>query len=116
MNNKTIRVFYHKRKVGRIAQTKEGLCAFEYDGAWLADGFSISPRSLPLEKRVFIAPRRPFDGNFGVFNDSLPDGWGQLLIDRMLAGKGLNPASVSLLDRLALVGTRGMGALEYQPE
>jgi serine/threonine-protein kinase HipA len=116
MKNKVITLFYRRRKVGRIAQTKEGLCAFEYDGAWLTNGFSISPRSLPLQKRVFVAPRSPFDGNFGVFGDSLPDGWGQLLIDRMLVKKGFNPAETSLLDRLAIVGTNGMGALEYQPE
>jgi serine/threonine-protein kinase HipA len=116
MRNKVITVFYHQHKVGRIAQTKEGVCAFEYDGEWLRRGFSISPRFLPLEKRVFIAPKEPFDGNFGVFNDSLPDGWGQLLIDRLLVKKGLNPAAVSVLDRLAMVGTQGMGALEYQPE
>ncbi|MDR1916000.1 MAG: type II toxin-antitoxin system HipA family toxin [Synergistaceae bacterium] len=116
MNNKVISVFYHQQKVGRIAQTPQRLCAFEYDGNWLSSGFPISPFKLPLQKQVFIAPREPFDGNFGVFNDSLPDGWGRLLIDRLLLKKGLKPAEVSVLDRLALVGKSGMGALEYQPE
>jgi serine/threonine-protein kinase HipA len=111
-----INVFYHNRSVGRIAVTSDGLCAFEYDAEWLRDGFSVSPFKLPLEKRVFIATRDPFDGNFGVFNDSLPDGWGRLLIDRMLIKQRINPATLSVLDRLAIVGTSGMGALEYRPE
>jgi len=116
MKNKFLSVFYHGRKVGRIAQTADKLMAFEYESQWLSDGFSISPFKLPLEKRVFIAQREPFNGNFGVFNDSLPDGWGQLLIDRMLIKKGIDPLSVSNIYRLAIVGRSGMGALEYEPE
>lgn len=114
--NNVITISYHKQTVGRLALTKDRLCAFEYDASWLANGFSISPFKLPLEKKVFIAPRDPFDGNFGVFSDSLPDGWGRLLIDRMLIKKRINPAEVSILDRLAIVGKSGMGALEYHPE
>jgi len=116
MQNKLLNVYYHARRVGRIAETPEKLLAFEYDSDWLRDGFSISPFFLPLEKRVFIAPRDPFDGNFGVFNDSLPDGWGRLLIDRMLIKNRIDPSTVSTLDRLAIVGSNGMGALEYKPE
>jgi len=116
MQNKFLNVFYNHRKVGRLAQTPQKLLAFEYDSEWLRDGFSISPFKLPLEKRVFIAPIDPFNGNFGVFNDSLPDGWGKLLIDRMLIKKHIDPFSISTLDRLAIVGSSGMGALEYKPE
>ncbi|MDR1579507.1 MAG: type II toxin-antitoxin system HipA family toxin [Synergistaceae bacterium] len=114
--NKIIYVFCQNMRVGRIAKTPQGPLAFEYDSAWLADGYSISPFKLPLQKKVFVAPHSPFEGNFGVFNDSLPDGWGRLLIDRLLIKKGIRPAEVSTLDRLALVGTSGIGALEYQPE
>ena len=116
MQNKLLNVFYRGRLVGRLAETPEKLLAFEYDAEWLRDGFSISPFKLPLEKRVFIAQRDPFTGNFGVFNDSLPDGWGRLLIDRMLKRKHIDPSMVSILDRLAIVGSSGMGALEYKPE
>ncbi|MDR1997998.1 MAG: type II toxin-antitoxin system HipA family toxin [Candidatus Margulisbacteria bacterium] len=115
MPNKVINVFYHGRKVGRLALTDEQLCAFEYDGQWLNGGFAISPFKLPLEKKVFVARPFPFDGGFGIFDDSLPDGWGRLLIDRLLSKKHLNPAAVSLLDRLAVVGSSGRGALEYRP-
>ncbi len=116
MQNKVLTVLYHGRIVGRLAETPEKLLAFEYNTEWLSHGFSISPFHLPLEKRVFVALRDPFDGNFGVFNDSLPDGWGRLLIDRMLRKKGIDPFAISTLDRLSIVGTNGMGALEYKPE
>lgn len=109
-------VFYNNKIVGRLAMTRDRLYAFEYDVEWLQNGFSISPFKLPLEKKVFVATRDPFDGNFGVFEDSLPDGWGRLLIDRMLRKNDINPATLSVLDRLAIVGGSGMGALEYRPE
>lgn len=114
--NKLVTVIYHGRTVGRLALTSDNLCAFEYDRDWLTNGFSISPFKLPLEKKVFVASREPFNGNFGVFADSLPDGWGRLLIDRMLIKMRINPAEVSILDRLAILGRTGMGALEYIPE
>jgi serine/threonine-protein kinase HipA len=116
MQNKLLNVFCHGDRVGRIAETPDKLLAFEYDAGWLANGFAISPFKLPMEKRVFIAAREPFEGNFGVFGDSLPDGWGRLLTDRMLLKKHVDPAEVSILDRLAIVGSSGMGALEYRPE
>lgn len=111
-----VRVSLHSDTVGSIASTQEGLMAFEYDNGWLANGFSISPFSLPLEKRVFVARWRPFDGVFGIFDDSLPDGWGRLLVDRVLAKHGLNPREIGFLARLSFVGASGMGALEYEPE
>ena len=86
---KTLDVFYNgdrdgKRLVGTLALYQNRFAAFEYSKAWLENGFSISPFSLPLEQRVFIPEREPFGGLFGVFNDSLPDGWGRLLVDRVL--------------------------------
>ena len=78
---KQIEVIYADRVAGRLALTKEGLCAFEYSTEWLAPGFSISPFELPLRSGVFIAKPRPFDGGFGVFDNCLPDGWGLLIRD-----------------------------------
>lgn len=90
MNNiKQIEVIYDNRLVGRLALTKEGLCAFEYSAEWLGTGFSISPFELPLKSGVFIAKRDPFEGGFGVFDDCLPDGWGLLILDRYLQQKGI---------------------------
>ncbi|MBO5217251.1 MAG: type II toxin-antitoxin system HipA family toxin [Alistipes sp.] len=117
MNNiKQIEVIYGGALVGRLALTKEGLCAFEYSAKWLAEGFSISPFELPLREGVFVAKARPFDGGFGVFDDSLPDGWGLLILDRYLQQQGINPRKLTLLDRLALVGSTGRGALEFRPD
>ena len=59
---KKMDVFYRNRKVGTLAETKDRRIAFEYDGAWLGSGFSISPFSLPLEKKVFLSKAEPFDG------------------------------------------------------
>lgn len=111
-----LNVMYHGRKVGTMALYKGRLAAFEYDRDWLADGFSISPFSLPLERKVFIPKQDPFDGIFGVFADSLPDGWGRLLVDRLMLKNHLNPYEVGNMDRLAIVGQSGMGALCYEPE
>src|SRR5690606_11755890 len=52
----------------------------------------------------------------GVFNDSLPDGWGRLLFDRLLRSEGISPSDISPLDRLAYVGLNGLGALVYEPD
>lgn len=116
-DNKILSVFMDKRKVGTLAVTKDYLTAFEYDEDWLRNGFSVSPVSLPLQSGVFI-PKGfdPFEGTFGVFADSLPDGWGRLLVDRMLRKEGMNPVKVDALNRLAIVGSSGMGALTYYPE
>ncbi len=103
-------------RVGTLAQTSDGLAAFEYDRSWLADGFSISPISLPLRSGVFVPKRDPFNGIFGVFQDSLPDGWGALLLVRMLRKYGLEPGAVSPMTMLALVGSGARGALRYEPE
>lgn len=113
---KQIEVLLADRLVGRLALTKEGLCAFEYAPDWLGSGFSISPFELPLRSGVFIAKPRPFEGGFGVFDDCLPDGWGLLIVDRYLQQKGINPRALTLLDRLALVGSSGRGALEFRPD
>ena len=109
-------VYIEQRPVGRLAMSMDNLCAFEYDSQWLATGFSISPFQLPLEKGLFISNRDPFNGLFGVFNDSLPDGWGNLLIDRWLKGNGINPARIHWVERLSIVGNSGMGAISYKPE
>ena len=111
-----IEVIYHNRLVGRLALTKDNLCAFEYSAEWQNSGFSISPFELPLRSGVFIAKSRPFDGGFGVFDDCLPDGWGLIILDRYLQQNCINPRTLSLLDRLALVGSTGRGALEFRPD
>ena len=111
-----IEVLIDKRTIGKIALTSNQLCAFEYDGKWLEDGYSISPFELPLERGVKISRAMPFDGGFGVFDDSLPDGWGLIILDRYLRLHNINPNELTILDRLSLVGKNGRGALEFIPD
>ena len=101
--------------VGRLA-IRDGIIYFEYDNAFLETNLEISPIKLPLQRGVIELPRTPFEGLAGVFNDSLPDGWGRLLFDRMLRAEGILPNEVTALDRLAYVGLNGMGALVYEPD
>ena len=101
--------------VGRLA-IRDRVIYFEYNDAFIQKGMEISPLRLPLQKGVIELPQRPFEGLAGVFSDSLPDGWGRLLFDRLLRSQGILPASTSPLDRLAYVGLSGMGALVYEPD
>lgn len=109
-------VFAEGTKVGTLALTKDNRVAFQYDEKWLDFGFSINPIKLPLSRRVFVASSRHFRGMFGVFADSLPDSYGELLLDRYLRRKGIDADSLSSLDRLSYVGSSGMGLLEYVPD
>lgn len=116
MSEKVVEVMMGSRKVGRLALSKSNQALFEYDSDWIRNGFSISPFHLPLESKLFTADAKPFDGNFGVFDDSLPDGWSALVFDRYLRSQGKSLASLNLLEQLMFVGSHGRGALEYHPD
>ena len=115
MNERKVDVYLDDCLVGTLAETADRRVAFAYSDAWLESGFAISPFSLPVEQKVFVPSSRTFHGLWGVFADSLPDAWGRLLVDRMLKSRGLSPADVTPLERLAIVGASGMGALTYRP-
>jgi serine/threonine-protein kinase HipA len=89
---------------------------FEYDDNFVSLGLNISPFKLPLEKGLQTFNSTLFDGLPGIFDDSLPDGWGRLLLDRLLRTRNLLPEEVSVLYRLAHVGLAGLGALVYEPD
>lgn len=113
----TLAVRFHDRQVGTLSLTPDNkICAFEYDRLWLSDGFSISPLELPLRQGLFVAKPTPFYGNFGIFEDSLPDGYGRYLLHRLLQKEGVDDSKLSAIDRLSIVGSGGMGALTYHPE
>lgn len=114
--DKVLQVCYEDQTVGTLAMTADHKVAFQYSDEWLETGFSINPFSLPLQKQVFVPVKDHFEGLFGVFADSLPDHWGRLLLDRLLRAHKQNPDELTVLDRLAIVGTSGMGALTYHPE
>lgn len=92
-----------------------GVCVFEYDKGWLANGFSLSPTELPLQSGLFFADKEKFGGGFATFEDSLPDGYGLYLLDRMLRKGGSSLNELTPLQRLSIIGTAGMGALSYIP-
>ena len=111
-----ITVKYHDLEVGTLSLTPDNrLCAFEYNKNWLMEGFSISPLELPLKPGLFVAKPQPFNGNFGIFEDSLPDGYGRYLLHKTLLKEGVDDRNLSALDKLSLVGNGGMGALTYEP-
>lgn len=109
-------VLYREQKVGALTMTPDNrCCAFQYDKEWLVSGFSVSPIDLPLKPDLFIAQPEPFWGNFGIFEDSLPDGYGRYLLNRLLRKQGIDDSRLTPIQRLSIVGTSGMGALCYLP-
>jgi serine/threonine-protein kinase HipA len=105
----------HEKKrlpVGRLALQNRRVW-FQYDESFITRGLELSPFKLPLKQGVVACEDRIFDGLFGLFNDSLPDGWGRLLLDRYMRLRGIAPENLTVLDRLAHVGGHGMGALTY---
>ncbi len=109
-----LKVLYNKISIGTIAQ-KNNKIYFEYDKEFLKTGIELSPYKLPLKAGVQRCDDDIFEGLWGIFADSLPDGWGRLLMDRHLIRLGFNPKSLTPLDRLSYVGEYGMGALRYEP-
>jgi len=112
---KKLSIYYRNQLVGFLAETSANQYGFQYDENWLTHGFSISPISLPLQPKIFYSTSNHFEGLFGVFYDSLPDGWGALLMQRKLAKMGVDYAKLSPLVKLSLVGKHGLGGLTYQP-
>ena len=101
--------------MGRLAWHEQHAW-FEFSAEFLQHNFNPSPFSLDLATTLQKAPQEPFDGLHGLFNDSLPDGWGLYLMDKAFRQAGRDPATVTPLDRLAFVGRRTMGAISYQPD
>jgi serine/threonine-protein kinase HipA len=117
----TIEVRVWGEQVGAIAPDPTlGYYAFEYSSAWRRAGIELAPLTVPLEDRrtVFIFPnlaRASFHGLPGVLADALPDDFGNALIDAWMVQHGVERNSITVLDRLAYMGKRGMGALEFRP-
>jgi serine/threonine-protein kinase HipA len=107
------------RTIGAVSLEDGGsTAAFQYDPAFARSGIEISPITMPLSDRVYVfpeLPQRTFHGLPGLLADSLPDRFGNALIDAWLATQGRTPASFTAVERLCYTGTRGMGALEFAP-
>ncbi|HUU02972.1 MAG TPA: type II toxin-antitoxin system HipA family toxin [Myxococcota bacterium] len=104
----------NERPLGTLAEVN-GVIYFEYDTSFLASGWSLSPFRLPFREGLYEHKDLSFGPLPGLFDDSLPDGWGLLLMDRFFQSLGLSLTEIGPLDRLAYLGSRTMGALAYRP-
>ena len=107
------------RTIGAVA-LEEGreAAVFEFDPAFAKSGIEIAPLTMPLSDQVYTFPelsRMTFQGLPGLLADSLPDRFGNALIDAWLAIRGRTPESFNAVERLCYIGKRGMGALEFEP-
>lgn len=103
-----------RRPVGQLAESR-GRIFFEYDPQFLQSPLWLSPFKLPPAPGLHEHKDLAFGPLFGLFDDSLPDGWGLLLMDRAFRRAGRDPHEVGILERLAYLGSETMGALVYEP-
>lgn len=112
-------VFLWGTKIGTVIFDRDtGLGSFEYDPVFLTSGIEVAPIAMPLSRRVYTFPelaRQSFHGLPGLLADSLPDKFGNAVIDAWLRSQGRSPSSFDPVERLCYTGSRGMGALEYVP-
>lgn len=107
------------RTIGAVSMDeRRDHAAFQYTAEFAASGIEVAPLTVPLDTRVYEFPELPrgtFHGLPGLLADSLPDRFGNALIDAWLATTGRTPQSFTTIERLCYTGTRGMGALEFAP-
>lgn len=119
---KTLQVIYRgwgaHWPAGLLADTGRDIL-FEYSTDAVAHGLQLSPLHHPLHRAGATAAafrgEPHFQGLPGFIADALPDGWGMLLMDRAIRQRGRNPHEISMLERLAIVGDRALGALSFEP-
>ncbi|WJV63399.1 type II toxin-antitoxin system HipA family toxin [Pectobacteriaceae bacterium C52] len=114
-----INVSYKDHVVGAVSfDTDSGLGAFEYDPGFIKKGIELAPLKMPLAKRIYSFPElnfNTFKGLPGLIADSLPDDFGNAVLNAWVATQGKSPSTITPLQRLQYTGKRGMGALEYMP-
>ena len=107
------------RRIGAVSLADDNSsAAFQYEPAFVDSSIQIAPLTMPLSRRVYAFPalaRNTFHGLPGLLADSLPDRFGNALINAWLATQGRTPASFNAVERLCYTGARGMGALEFAP-
>ena len=117
MNTKA-EVWLWNEKIAYIDLDEKGFVNFEYTQNFQKSGIQISPFMMPLSDRVYSFPEllsTSFKGTPGLIADSLPDKFGNAIIDNWLAKQGRTPEDFNIIERLCYIGKRGMGALEYKP-
>jgi len=107
------------KTIGAVSWNEESnLAHFEYDPEFSKSGIEVAPLTMPLSNQIYTFPALPgetFHGLPGLLADSLPDDFGNALINAWLAKEGREPGSFNPVERLCYTGNRGMGALEYAP-
>ena len=107
------------RTIGAVALEDDNVTAtFEYDSEFVGSGIEVAPLMMPLSDRLYSFPAlkpETFHGLPGLLADSLPDRFGNALIDTWLATQGRTPESFNAVERLCYTGSRGIGALEFSP-
>ncbi len=105
--------------IGAVSLSEDSeVASFEYEPRFAQSGIEVAPLTMPLSRRVYSFPelsRVSFHGLPGLLADSLPDRFGNALIDAWLASQGRTPDSFNAIERLCYTGSRGMGALEFHP-
>ncbi len=117
-NVNTVRVKMWGTTVGYLHQDDNGMVGFQYDEEFLQSNIEISPVKMPLSTVTYTFPALPeqtFHGLPGMVADSLPDKFGNIVINRYLESQGRTADSLSVIEKLCYTGKRGMGALEYEP-
>ncbi|HFQ5084030.1 TPA: type II toxin-antitoxin system HipA family toxin [Vibrio vulnificus] len=114
-----ITITYQDDLVGAVSfDTEKGLGSFEYDPSFVKKGVELSPIKMPLSNRIYRFPELDFNtfkGLPGLIADSLPDDFGNAVLNAWVASQGRSPSDITPLQRLQYTGKRGMGALEYAP-
>lgn len=107
------------RTIGAVSlDPGEQTAIFQFEPAFVGSGIQVAPLTMPLRGEPYAFPDlsyRSFKGLPGLLADSLPDRWGNALIDTWLARQGRTAESANAVERLCYTGTRGMGALEFAP-
>ncbi|EGQ7697100.1 type II toxin-antitoxin system HipA family toxin [Vibrio vulnificus] len=114
-----ITITYQDDLVGAVSfDTEKGLGSFEYDPSFVKKGVELSPIKMPLSNRIYRFSELDFNtfkGLPGLIADSLPDDFGNAVLNAWVASQGRSPSDITPLQRLQYTGKRGMGALEYAP-
>ncbi len=114
-----INVRFKQHEVGAVSfDTQTGLGAFEYAPSFINKGIELSPLKMPLAQGIYSFPELDFNtfkGLPGLVADSLPDDFGNAVLNAWVAMRGKSPSDITPLQRLQYTGARGMGALEYAP-
>jgi serine/threonine-protein kinase HipA len=114
-----IEVSAWNRRVGATAlDPSSGFYVFEYSPEWIASALELAPTTMPVRAEPYVFPTLPLQTFYrlpALLADALPDAFGNALIEKELTSQGVRPSDITALDRLAYLGARGVGALEFRP-